>query len=165
MKVNIKVNMTVKAMFEFLLYHNYANVLGVMGYLLGFVCVALGMSGLEQGDSRQMFLFFFLGAMILIINPFMLWTKAAKQVKTIQMFKEAISYEFSEEGIVISQNEVNEKLVWDNIAKVVEVKNVYIIFISRIRAFILTKESVGEDTVAFKEIVKANLESRRVKLK
>lgn len=165
MKVNIKVKMTVKAMFEFLLYHNYANVPGMSGFLLGFVCMGLGLNAYGKGDTRQIFLFLFLGCMILIVNPIMLWTKARKQVKTIPMFKEAISYEFSKEGIVISQNEVSEKLVWDNIAKVVEVKNVYIIFISRIRAFILTKESVGTDTQEFKKIVKDNLDSRRVKLK
>ncbi len=165
MKVNINVKMTVKAMYEFLLYHNYANVPGFSGFLLGFVCLVLGVSALEKGDGRQIFLFFFLAAMILIVNPIMLWTKAAKQVKTIPMFKEPIAYEFSEEGIVISQNEVSEKLVWDNIAKVVEVKNVYIIFISRIRAFILTKESVEADAEIFKEIVRTNLEARRVKIK
>lgn len=165
MRVNIKVKMTVKAMFEFLLYHNYANVPGITGFLLGFVCLGLGVNAYGKGDSRQIFLFLFLGVMILVVNPIMLWTKAAKQVKTIPMFKEPISYEFSKDGIVISQNEVSETLMWDKVAKVVEVKNVYIIFISRIRAFILTKESVGTDTQVFKEIVKENLETRRVRLK
>lgn len=165
MKVNINVKMTVKAMFEFLLYHNYANVPGFSGFLLGFVCLALGANALGKGDSRQIFLFFFLALMILIVNPIMLWTKAAKQVKTIPMFQEPISYEFSDEGIVISQKDVSEKLVWDNVAKVVEVKNVYVIFISRVRAFILTKESVEGGTEQFKEIVRGNLEARRVKFK
>lgn len=165
MKINIKVKMTIKAMFEFLLYHNYGNLLGMLGYLLGFVCLAIGVLSLGKGDTTQILLFFFLAAMILVVNPLMLWTKAAKQVKTIAMFKEEINYEISDEGITISQKELSEKLEWDNIAKVVEVKNVYIIFISRIRAFVLTKESVGSDVQNFKDLIKSNLDERRVKLK
>lgn len=165
MKIKINVQMTIKPMYEFLLYHTYGNIGGIAGVILGVICLVAGISGLTVGGHSRAILMLFLGFMLVVANPIMLWTKAAKQVKTTAMFKEPIAYELSEDGVHISQNEESFSVVWDEVAKVVETKNTIIIYISRIRAFVLTKESMGDDIGVVYAILKEQLKDRRLKIK
>lgn len=165
MTSKINVQMTVKAMHQYLLYHTYMCPSGVFGVLLGFICYYLGYSSMVLESTSKMLVFYFLGTMLIFINPIMLWTKAAKQVKTVPMFKEPITYVLDEKGITISQNGQGYSVPWDEVAKIVETKDAVIIYISRIRAFILTKESLEEQKEEVYGVLRTNINDRRNKLK
>lgn len=165
MKRTIDVQMTVKAMYQYLLYHTYMNMSGVFGVLLGFLCYYLAYLGVQSGDTNKILVFFFLGTMLIFINPIMLRTKAAKQVKTTPMFKEPITYLLDETGITISQNEQSHSVSWEEVAKVVETKDTVIIYISRIRAFIITKASLEGQKEEVYDTLHTYINDRRYKLK
>lgn len=164
MRIKIDMEMTGKIMYEFLLRHTYGNIGGIAGIGLGIICLILGAPFLTQGDTQK-FLFFFFGVMIVLINPIMLRFKAQKQVKLTPMFQKPIQYEFHEEGVTIRQNEDSSEIIWDNIAKIIETKNTVIIYISRIRAFVITKESMNSNYQEILKLFKDNLEDIRVKVK
>lgn len=160
-----QVQMTVKAMFQYLLYHTYMNISGMLSIPLGGLCYYLGYTGMISGDTNKMLVFYFLGTMLIFINPIMLWSKAAKQVKNTPMFKEPIAYELDDKGITISQNGQSHSVPWDEVAKIVETKDTVIIYISRIRAFIITKESLEGQKEEVYDVLRTNINDRRNKLK
>lgn len=164
MNTTIKVQMTTKVMYEFLLQHTYCNISGVAGVILGVGCLILGAPAITQGDTQKV-LFLFLGIMIVFINPFMLRFKAAKQVKLTPMFRKPISYHLHEEGITISQEEEVMDIIWDNVARVVETPGTIIIYISRIRAFVLPKASMGAEIDTVYQMLSTHINDGRMKAK
>ena len=101
MSVKMDVQMTPRAMYDFLLYHTYSHLSGLIGAIFGVVVLGLGIRAMAQGDYTAGMMFFFFAAVFLVMTPLTLKSKAKAQVKTTPMFQKPITYELTEEGITI----------------------------------------------------------------
>ena len=83
MSVKMDVQMTPRAMYDFLLYHTYSHLSGLIGAIFGVVVLGLGIRAMAQGDYTAGMMFFFFAAVFLVMTPLTLKSKAKAQVNAI----------------------------------------------------------------------------------
>lgn len=158
--------MTAKIMYNYVLQHTYTSIGGILGMVFGIVCLFWGIQKLAVGSLTQsVMVALFLGVMFVVVNPFMLWNKSRKQVKNTPSFQKPLSYELNDEGIVVSQDGQETKIAWDTVMKVTATNMSVIIYFSRMRAFILPKESLGENYANAVKLIYTHVANNKVKIR
>lgn len=164
MSIKIKVQMTEKAMYHFLLHNYYSKFSGIFGTALGIFVFALAVLSGVEGNYSTTVLFGFLTVILLFMEPFSLKSAAKRQIKNSEMFQKPLIYTFSEEGLSVEQDEEKAMNNWDNFMKIVATKQIMILYVTRVRAIIIPKEDLKDDYQAVVEIIKKNV-PKKVKVK
>lgn len=165
MSIKFEVNMTDKIMYDFLLYHSYTSASGMLTTLVGVGCFIFAVYKGVNGDSQSAILFAALGFMLLFSTPFTLKSSAKNQVKNTEMFNKPLEYEVTEKGISVTQEGESAENAWDNVMKVVSTSKSLVIYITRVRAIILPKESMGDDYPAVVELISKHVAPKKVKIR
>ncbi|MEF9942007.1 MAG: YcxB family protein [Lachnospiraceae bacterium] len=165
MGVKFDVQMTTKAMYNFMLFHTYSTFGGVLGAVFGVIAVILGVRAALQGDYTAMATFFFMGVLFLLMTPITLRSKAKAQVKGTPMFQKPISYELLEEGVKVSQDGQEVVNSWKDFSKAVSSGGAIILYITRVRAIIFTREAMGEQYATVVEMISTHMPPSKVKLR
>lgn len=164
-KVNLKIELKVSDMYEFLLRHAYTSVAGLVGVGISLVALVFFFVGLGKSDTYQNILLLLIASLFTIVNPIQLRFKAKQQVCLNPMFKIPLDYEFSDKGIVVKQNDQQAELSWNDTYKVVETKNLVIIYFSKVTGYILPKSQMGEQRADFMELIQSHVGAKKCKLK
>ena len=112
----------VKDLYHFLMIYNYKSFGGILGLFISIVCLIYLVISFQDNGSGANLLFLFLGLLFTVLQPIMLFQKAAQQATTSPAFREPLEYELNEEGIVIRQKAEEVPVAWDAIVKVAEDK-------------------------------------------
>lgn len=164
MSVKMDVQMTPRAMYDFLLYHTYSHLSGLIGAIFGVVVLGLGIRAMAQGDYTAGMMFSF-AAVFLVMTPLTLKSKAKAQVKTTPMFQKPITYELTEEGITISQEDQQTEVKWEEFQKAVSTNRTLILYITRVRALVFPKEALGEQYTAAVQMISTHMAPAKVKIR
>lgn len=165
MTVKFNVKMTDKIMYDFLLYHNYTSMTGLVGAILGVLLLGVAVMKGTAGDIQTAILFFAISIFVLMSTPMTLKATAKNQVKNTPMFQEPLEYEISDEGIMVSQNEESALNEWKEFEKIISTSKSLILYITRVRAIILPRESMGDDYMKVVEMISKNVPAKRVKIR
>lgn len=159
----ISVQIKTKDMFHFLLRHTYTSFSGLFGVFLS--CGALVLFAMTYKDNDQMknIVLLLIGAVFLIVNPIQLWLKAATQIKVSPMFQKPLYYRIDHEGILVSQDEQELPIMWEEIVKVVETRSYIIIYLSTVRAYIWPKEQIKDSIEEIKADIKEKVHLKKCK--
>ena len=157
MSVKMDVQMTPRAMYDFLLYHTYSHLSGLIGAIFGVVVLGLGIRAMAQGDYTAGMMFFFFAAVFLVMTPLTLKSKAKAQVKATPRFQKPITYELTEEGITISQEDQQTEGKWEEFQKAVSTNRTLILYITRVRALVFPKEALGEQYTAAVQMISTHM--------
>lgn len=150
-----------KGMFDFMMYHSYCNVLGIISVLLGLAAIAMVViSVVREAGALEIVMFAVVAAMFLANSPLTLWFRAKKQAATISDEANVITYTFSEVGFDMSRGE-NEyaDFKWSDMYKVTEGKSGMYMYLERNRAFLLPKKDI-DNLDGFKKLLTAHVEKR-----
>ena len=158
MNIKFEVKMTKKAMFDFMLYTSYTSLSGIVGVIFGGVQCMFG----SYSTAATFFLF---AAIFLIGNPLHLKARAAEQVMRSPMFQKPISYELNEEGIRISQDEQSVLNEWGDFRKAVSTGQSVIIYVTKVRALIFPRESLGEQYAAAVQMISTHMPAKKVNIR
>lgn len=164
MSIKFDVKMTQKVMYNFLLHHAYSSVSVIMGNVFGVLVAVLGVNMFGE-DIGKGVLYIFLGAAVVAYTPFSLYLSAKRQIKISDVFKEAITYTISEEGLTSSQNGVTTEAGWDSMVKVTSTSKSIIVYTGKNRATILPKESMKENYEAVVQMISTHVAPAKVKIK
>ena len=104
-------------------------------------------------DSSPYFPLIF-GFAIVAIVPFSIYRAGKKTFSANPGLRERIIYEITDEKIKQIGETQNTEMNWTTIDKVLELKNWILIYQNKKSAFILPKESFGDQLIEFREIVK-----------
>lgn len=165
MSHKVEVQITAKDMFRFQLYHNYSRVSGYLGVLLGLVVFGLGIWDIATGNVSDSFIWIVMGLVILIYPIQSMKSKAKRQIQRVEMFHYPVEYEFTENGFIARQGEVEVTNEWDAIEKVVGTKRYLYFYMSKVRAIIFPKESIGTEYEAIMALVREHMPKEAVKVK
>ena len=69
MSVKFKVKMTEDYMYDFMLYHNYTHLSGLLGGVIGVFAVAMAIYSFINGDAQKGGLAIIIALMFLIVTP------------------------------------------------------------------------------------------------
>lgn len=164
-KVNMKIELKVSDMYEFLLRHAYTSVAGLVGVFISLLALVLFFVGLDKSDTTQNVLLLVIASLFTIVNPIQLRFKAKQQVMLNPMFKIPLEYEFSDTKIVVKQNDQQAELDWNDTYRVVETKKLIIIYFSKVTGYILPKEQMKNDKSVLFDLIKSHVSKERCKLR
>lgn len=165
MSVKFEVKMTDKIMYDFMLHHNYTSVGGLLSAIVGCVALAFAVHDYVAGDAVWVMPMIFVALVTLILPPISMRTKAKMQVMGTPAFQKPLTYELTEEGIRVRQNELETLNAWEDITKAVSSNCSVILYLSRVRAVILPRSSMGDQYEKAMEMIHTHLSPNKVKIR
>lgn len=164
-EIKINVNMKVKNMYEFQMRHAYISFMGIASLafsILAFLYLCLNFASMQ---TSQKVLLIIASLMFTVINPIWIFVNASKQVKLAPTFKDELIYELNENGIKVVQNDQELPIEWEDVQKIVETKNNIIIYLSRIRAFVIPQSDIKDKKDEVMELLKNSVDAKVCRLK
>ena len=132
MEIEFDVKVTAGVLYDYLLYHTYTSLSGMLGTLVG---VFLIMAFL----STKYVIYLIAGVVLIAYLPGALFLRAMQQVQNTPAFKKPLHYKMTDEGISVSQGENEENQSWDNCVRAVSTGRSIILYTSRTAASIFQK--------------------------
>lgn len=159
-----------KEMFNFMFYHTYLNVMGILALVIGIAAIVLLIYNLVKGntENQKVMIFMFAAIVLLFImnSPITLYFKAKKQAESVAKPENTIIYTFSDAGFDMARGE-DEYMAykWDNIFKIKEDKGGFFIYLTKNQAFIIPKPDLDGKTDAFKAMLKEHVTGKCIFMK
>jgi multisubunit Na+/H+ antiporter MnhG subunit len=164
-EIKFSILLKVSDMYEFLLRHAYTSLAGLVGVGISLLALVLFFVGVKDGsDVYQNILLLVIASLFLIINPLQLRLKAKQQVLLNPMFKKPIYYVFTKEHINVRQNDEQLELAWKDVYKVVETKNLIILYFSRVTGYIIPKEQITDVKRDLVHLIVENVDEKLCRL-
>ncbi|MBQ8982635.1 MAG: YcxB family protein [Lachnospiraceae bacterium] len=152
--VSVTVNMRVKYMYSFLFQHVHRSLQGLIG--VGISLAALVMFFMSIGknvDGTRMFIMLVIGLLFTVINPILLLFRAARQVTLSPVYKQPLTYVFTEQGMTVKQGEQSQFMEWKKLVMVRKTASVLILYTNRNSGSILAFQELGEQKDAVIRII------------
>ncbi len=165
MNLKFQVQMTVKYMHSFMLYHNYTRLSGIFSLMLGIVGVVMACTNALAGQLQGAAMGGFIALMFFVVTPVSIKNAAKRQVQQTKAFQKPLEYELTEEGIVTRQDEAEALTKWEEFRKVVQAGPIMILYITRVRAIIFPKECMGEQYQGIVAEIRKHMPAKQVKVK
>lgn len=164
MSVKFDANITQKVMYDFLLFHTYTHVMGILAAVFGLVNLTLAVHAAVNGGTGALTYLLF-GLVFLLGMPGMLWFTAGSNVRKVPMFHKPVTYELNEEGVLVSQDEKSTLLEWSALMRIASTKRNIFIYQAKNSAIVLPRADLGEQDAAAIEIITARMDPAKVKIR
>lgn len=165
MEIEFDITLTPKDMYRFNMYQTYTGFQGWFSILISiFLFVAAGLTYGEVTVTRT-FLYLLLGLLFLIYMPVTLYLRSRHNIAASEVLKHPLHFSVGEKGFTVSQKEESAKLPWEQIYKMVSTKSNVLVYSSRINAYIIPREQLGDKYAALAELGKEKLPQYRIKMK
>ena len=163
MPVSFQITLTEDHMYEFLLKHYYTHAGGVISTLAGIFAAALAGFFIYTGNFAQSGIWIMTAFIFLYVNRKTLKSKAKMQVKQSDMVNKPLYCELTDAGVVISRDGETVTNPWEDFTKVYTTKNVVLLYVGRVRAFILPKEQIGEQYQDAVEMICKHIPRKKIR--
>ena len=154
-KIQFSVQMTAGEVYKFTMYHMYHGLSGIFGICTSFDSLT------EQSKA----ILILVAMWFVIIDPVILIFRSRSQVKRNKSYQKPLNYQMNQDGITVSQDELEQTMAWNNLMKIVETKTQFLVYSSRVHAFVFPKKAVGESCDAVREMLIQYTEGSSVRLK
>lgn len=152
--VQVSVGMKVGYMYSFLMQHTHRSFKGIFGVCISVsALVAFALSFDGSGDTTRRVILLIIGLLFTVVNPIILLIKAQQQVLLSPVYKNPLTYRFTEDAMTVSQGEQEQSLAWNAILEVRKTASVLIIYTAKNSASILAYQEMGENRQAVEEMI------------
>lgn len=165
MSVKFDVQMTDKYMFDFLMYHTYTHMNGILTAVLGVVTLGVGISRILEGNVTGSMPMLLVAILFLVMNPMTTKNTAKAQVAKTPAFQKPLEYEFAEEGVYVRQDESEVLTKWEDFSKAVSTQKSVLLYTSKKMAWILPKACMGEQYEATLKMIHTHMPAKKVKIR
>ena len=154
-EVNVKIN--AGDLYDYLLTHTYNSPSGLLGSCFGALLVVIAL-------MKSQWLLLAAGIVLLLYLPWTLFLRSRKQALN-PAFQKPLHYTLDEEGITVSQEDVEQKQGWENMVKAVSTSKSIIVYTSAINATIFPKRELGDQKAALIQIISTHMPPSKVRIK
>lgn len=166
MKYEVKVNLTDKDLYSFLMYHNYHGAQGKLGILVAALAFVAAVVTFGRVEMMYTILYVVCGVVFLVYTPLSLKLKSKKQFILVPDLKEEMTYTFADEGITSSMKDQSVSVKWINLFKIVGTKEYLYMYSDRLHASIIPKSAIKpEDYEGLLEFMTLKAPKGKVKIK
>lgn len=158
MEMEFDVKVTAGVLYDYLLYHTYTGLSGMIGTLVGAVLIMTFL-------STNYFIYLIAGVVLIAYLPGALFLRAMRQVQNTPAFKKPLHYKMTEEGISVSQGDTEEKQSWDSCVKAVSTSISIILYTSKTAASIFPKRDLGDKKEALIQMISTHMPPKKVKIR
>jgi len=163
--ISLTVQMTPSAMFDFLYWHSYHGIMGVVNYGFSLIALVALMFGFGKGNTIATIALIVLASLFTIVNPVLLYYKAVRQVKKTPMFQKPLEYTFDEKGFSVAQGNEKAFASWSEVLLIRETKKTIVLYLGASNATVLPKKDCKEHLTAIKDFIKEGNKEVAKKLK
>lgn len=156
--INLTVKIEAGDLYDYMLMHSYNSPAGILGSAFGAVLIIFAV-------ATNQWLFVVLGLVMLLYLPWTLFIKSRRQILSNPSFQEPLQYSLDEEGLTVSQGDVQEKMNWENMHKAVSTGRSIILYTSHVNATIFPKKQMGENLTAVVEMISTHMPPKKVKIR
>ena len=155
----LELDVRIKAgdLYDYLLMHTYNGPSGVLGSCFGALLVVIGAMKAE-------WIWVIAGGVLLLYLPWTLFLRSRKQALN-PAFQKPLHYVLDEEGITVSQDEVEQKQSWESMVKAVSTSKSIIVYTSAVNATIFPKRELGDQKAALIQIISTHMPPSKVRIK
>lgn len=164
-EIKFSVQMKTSYMFDFLYWHSYHGLTGVINYALSLAGVAALIAGFGKNNTAVTVMLVMLALLFTVINPLSLLYKAARQIKRTPMFQKPLYYQFDEKGFSISQESSSDSAEWSSVLLLRETGKNIILYMGAANAVVLPKKEIGSQLNDFKALLRKTMPEVAKKLK
>ena len=140
------VKLRYRDIYRFLLFKNYRSSQGITPIILAVLIVVVASFSTGKIPLHFTIIYYICAGIFLVYQPILLFFQARAQINRNLVLKNAIRYQFSEEGIKAVSGAVIEDNVisvsWDEVLMVRETGRELFIFRDRENAFVLPKKGI-----------------------
>lgn len=155
----VDVKMDDKILYDYMLYHTYHGLSGILGTFVGLMMIFYFFS------YHVSILYLIFGVVVLFYLPVNLFISAKKQVLGNEIFKKPLHYAFTEEGLFVSQEEHQDFVAWDNMKKAVSTGKSIIIYTSKVSATIIPRKACDGQVAELLAVILSHMSPKKVKIK
>lgn len=152
-------------MFDFLYWHSYHGITGIINYALSLSGVVALAAGFGKGNTTVTVMLIALASLFTVINPLLLLSKASKQIKRTPMFAKPLHYKFDTRGFSVSQENSSDSAEWNSVMLLRETNKSIILYLGAANALILPKKEIGNQLPDLKKLIRMALPQQAKKLK
>ena len=160
MRVEFDVTMTTMKMYDYMLYHTFHGVQGILGPMVGLLLMA----GYFLTDPHQI-LYLICGIVVICYLPFVLFISAKRQVSMSPIYRQPLHYILSEEGIEVHVGGETDSLPWENMRKAVSTGKNIILYTSKSTASLFPRADLKDQETAVIEIISKYMEPKKVNIR
>ncbi len=158
MELEFDIKITPNDLFDYMMYHTYTGMSGIIGTVCGFFMILVYLKGYQ-------ILYLIGGLVILFYLPVSLFMRSRKQYLETPAFKEPLHYLMNDEGITVSQGDSSESQSWDDMVKAVSTPGSIVIYTSRVKASIFPKKQLSDQRSALIKMISTHMDPRKVKIR
>lgn len=143
--VEFDVTMRGEDLYDYNLYHNYRHVEGILTVILGVVLLIVCAWAMKShANLTYMIATGGLGVFFTLITPLRIWVKSYQQVKLTPSFQKSLHYRITSELLTLSQEDQTVEVPLEEIRSCVDTGKSIVLYVSKVRAYILPKREIGE---------------------
>lgn len=161
-KIQFHIQMKAKDLWKFSMYHANKGYLGVFNVLFTLASLYLLVTKWSETGVAYRLLLLVCVMMFTVWQPGILFLKALKQAGN-ERLKAAMDMVFDDKGFTVSQGEQSMEVAWDEVTRVVRIPGIYILYMSRIRAYLISDQVLGGEREKFVEFLRSVLPKERLK--
>ncbi len=160
MKIEFDVKMTVAKMYDYMLYHTFHGMQGLLGEIVGVLLII----GFVITDPHK-WIYLICGLIVLFYLPVALLVNASRQVKLQPAFQDKLHYVLSEEGIEVHVGDQVDFQPWEAVHKAVCTSKNLIIYTSKNAASLFPRADLGDQEVPVIEMISKHVDPKKVNLR
>lgn len=164
-KLSFDVQMKTAYLFDFLFQHSYHGLYGVFNFGLSLLAIVLLIHGSGKDNIVATAALAVLALLFTVINPLLLYRKAARQMKRTPAFQKPLTYELAEEGLTCSQEGERAVSEWESVVLIRETGVNLILYFGAANAVVLPKAEFSEHVGEVKEMLRKKCPDLAKKLK
>lgn len=162
--VAFSVQMTPGEVFKFTIYHSYHKLSGIVGVCLSLLALLLLVTSFSELTDQNKTVLTIVALWFTILEPLTLFGRARTQVRKNKAYQKPLHYQMNQDGITVSQDEEQQTIPWNNLMKIVETKSQYLVYSSKIHAFVFPKKALGDECRTVEDIMVHYTKDTTVKL-
>lgn len=138
-ELELKVKIRTKDLWQFSMYHTNGGVMGVFNVL--FTAAALFLLITQWGTLSSGYRVLLVACVLMfpVIQPLMLFQKAARQAKAPAV-QGMMTLCFSGSGLTVMQGEQKAEFTWEQIGRVDKQPTMLVIYMDRVHAYLVPKD-------------------------
>lgn len=147
-------------LYSYLMMHTYSSFSGKVCVILSVLALIMLLLGAGKGDMTKTVILGIVAALYTVINPIMLYMKAAKQAKLNPAYKDSMKFGFHEKGVNISFGGNEGMIPWDKMVRVKKTKKVYALYTDPIHAFLIATKDLQKTGSEIENYIEGHITHR-----
>lgn len=152
-KLEYNIKLTTKDIWIFSLYNANRLYLGIFNLLFTIASIYFLFSSWDLLSNAKRILYIVCALMFTVIQPAMLYLKAAKQAKT-DAIKKGFKIVMTDETIKVIQGEAEYETAWDTVYKTFISKMLIVIYFAAFRGYLLPARYIKESRIELETLLK-----------